>query len=610
MNQHLSLVPELGNREPAFSFASRVAAYNGVSTQDFTADMGLSFTRIIDGATKDLAQLAILCSQSAEAIEAWSPKYLGSRRHRFRGQYMHAKAIRETTVRGCPLCLREDAEGQDLPPDQAMHLRGDWLFRPVTLCLEHLHPLVPLWKASSKTDRYDVATRMAEIAPAIFSGELDEPTREPSDFDKWIGARLRGEKSGIWLDQFSLYPAAHFCELLGRTLWTQKWPKWRKFPPEDAWLVFSAGFQWAYCGEERIRDALGQIQDQVGEPTEGPKKKFGDLYDRLAFDLRSEEYSQFRAILRDHIATTWPLGPGDDLMGEPVLERRVHSVITASREVGMDPRRLRKLLVEAGYVQPREAGDKGKWEVFDAAAAKPFLDGLNSLKSAGEFQTALSIPRYQFELLREDGYFQPFLDGADHKPLWDVRAGRAFIEKLLTGAEPIYVPMHQWSDIPKAGQRLQIRPGAIIQMIETGQLRRIGKHMTKDGYLSLLVTTDEVERLMQRPDAPGISLEKFAQQCGLVRAAAVRLVRRGHTPSTVGLNPKTGAMQRFLSPADIEAFHKRFVTLRGLAVEKGMTWQSLRVRLKENGVLPFSPDGEDYGAIFERSEIDLLLDEA
>lgn len=603
MTNELSVVATLHAHEPAFSFASRVAALNGVSAADFSTDMGLSFTKITDGNADDLSELAALCRVDVHDLRAWTPIHLGKRVHAFRGQYLHAKAIKETTLRGCPICLREDAERTPGAPEQLMSVRGHWLFRPVTICLEHQHPLIPLWSAPAKTDRFDVAARMAEIAPAILAGASDQELREPTEFDRWIEARLLGTPTNTWLDQFALYPAAHFCELLGRAVWAVRIPKWMKFKPEHTWMAFDVGFKFASKGEDSIRSALGELQATIGKPTDGPKKKFGALYDRLAFDLLNEDYAPFRALLRDHIATTWPLGPGDDLMGEPVLVRRVHSIRTASRELGMDPRRLRKLLVDARIVRPAENGKDDQWELFDVDEAQPHLDRINTLVSAKDFQETLSMSRSQFERLRSDGYFPPAVDGGDHKPLWDVRAARKFFEGLLTGAEPIYVPMHAWGDIPKTAQRLKISPGTILTLLEQRRIQRVGKHMTRDGYASILITHDEVERLLERPDAPGISIEVFARQCGLKPSAATRLVRNGHVPSTEGRHPKTGALQRFLAPDDIASFHARFATLRGLAVELGTPWQALRLELEDAGVLPFSPDGNDYGAIYERQAL-------
>ncbi|OOY07755.1 TniQ family protein [Thioclava sp. F36-7] len=605
MTRRLSMAPQHSEREPAFSYLSRVAARYGVPTRDFAADMGLSFSRIIDGDPKDITALAELTDTEAARLLVWSPKYLGNRNHYFRGHVMHAKAIKESSVRGCPDCLREDFENGASAPEHSPFIRGEWLFRPITLCAKHNRPLSSLWQVSAQQDRYDVASRMVEIAPAIASGELDHETREPTKFDIWVADRVAGRSTGIWLDQFSLYPAAHFCELFGRALWTVRIPKSQKFAPEEAHLAFWLGFKFAKDGESGVRLGLSSLQEFEGGPTDGPKKKFGDLYDRLTFDLTNEDYAPFRNLLRDHILKTWPLGPGDDLMGEPVLTRHLHSVLTASREYGIDSRRLRKLLVTAGVVRAVEQGRSDAWELFTPEEAEPVLSRLETLVSATDLQDALLISRTHFESLRKDGYFAPTLEGPEHKPLWDLREARSFIDGLLQGAEPVYVPMHSWAYLSDAAIRLKVSPGTIVRLVEERRLHRVGKHVSRDGFSAILVTLDEVERLLDRPTTPGISIQVFAKQCGLKDIYLRRLVRMAHIPSTEGRNPKTGAKQRFLSTEDIEAFYARFITLRDLAVEHGMNWQALRHELAKRGIAPFSPDGEDYGAVFERDTITL-----
>lgn len=485
-----------------------------------------------------------------------------------------------------------------------MAFRGHWLPRHVTLCLRHRHPLVPLWEELKPEARYDTAARFAEIAEQVLSGGLDQPPRDPSPFDLWFEGRLADGPGDGWLDQFPLYPAAHFCELLGRSIFAVKVPKWKKMPPERLWCCFDAGYSIAHRGEAAIRKALTSLQELVGAPMDGPKKKFGDLYDRLAQDLTSDDYQPFRNLLRDHIATTWPLGPGDDLMGEPILKRRVHSVLTAARDTGNDPRRLRKLLADAGWVRPDGQGRTDAWELFDADAAAPFLRSLAVGVSALELQNKLGISRSQFDLLRKDGYFPPILGGAGHKPLWDIQAGRAFIDSLLSGGAPIYVPMHDWNDIATAAQRLKVRPGAIIRMIEERRLTRIGKHLGRDGYAAVLVDIAEVERVLDRPEATGQSIELFAKTVGLRPTAVMRLVRAGQIRTTGGINPKTKATQQFLAPLDIAAFHRRFVTLRRLAALLDMSWQALRGRLNEQSISPFVLDGEDVGTLYEWHDLE------
>ncbi len=596
-----------GEREAAFSYMSRLAASHHNNVSDFGIDMEISFPKVTKGSTVEIERLAILGGIDADDLTAWTPHFEGRGVHWFRGEVFHPKGIKETTIRGCPVCLRDDAAESMAPPHEAMQIRGHWLPRHVVLCLKHLHPLVPLWTQSQESNRYDTVSNFKSVAPAVLSGSLDRPVRESRPFDHWIEARLTKGRSEGWLDGFGLHAAAHFCELLGRAVQAIKIPKWMKLHEEDRWLSYSIGYDLASQGEDHVRQVLTELQEIIGTAHDGPKKKFGDLYDRLARDLTSEDYAPFRDLLRSHIAETWPMGPGDELMGEPVQVRRKHSVLTAAREIGMDPRRLRKLLVEAGFVRSADEGREDAWELFDARSAEEFLYSLNRHVSALDLQNALQISRSQFELLRADGIFEPDIAGEDHKPLWDLAKARAYLDGLLVGAEAIYVPMHQWHDLPKASQRLRIMPGQILRMIETRQITRIGRHLSRDGYAAILIDLAEVERCLQRPRAKGMSIETFAKSVGLKPSPANTMVRNGFIPSTIGQNPKTHADQRYLTAEDIAEYHKTFTTLRNLALLLGQSWQSLTFRLKDANIAEFSPDGRDFGAVFAWRDIELTL---
>lgn len=604
MLTRLNISVPLKERETGFSYLSRFAARHGLPAQTFALDFGLSFRAVIDGERTALADLATLGGIDFEALRAWTPTREKGRIHRFRGEAFHAQAIKATTVRGCPICLRTDTLGVDRPLAEAMAIRGHWLPVSAMLCLDHHHPLVPLWKTADVHRRYDVVAQFHGLADRIMSGALDCPQREPRPYDLWLDARLEGLRSGNWLDQFSLYPASHFCELLGRAIYSVKVPKTRARKMEQAWIAFDLGYTFASKGEASVRKALTELQEEAESPSAGPKKIFGDLYDRLAFDLTSNDYRTFRDLLRDHISTTWPLGPGDEVMGEPVRERRLHSILTAEKATGIDARRLRKLLVEGGWVTSAADSKSNAWALVDAKALEPFLAGLAQKVSALELQAELGMSRSHFELLRKDGYLAPDLDGSDHKPLWDLGAARKFVADLLSGAEPIHSPLHDWCDIPKAAQRLRIRPGKIIALILGRKLARVGRYVGKDQYASILVNLADVERHLQRPEAKGLSIELFAKTIGLKPAAAGFLVKNGYVSATFGANPKTKVVQRVLSPSDIEAFNRRFIPLRALALAMGMSWQHLRQDLLIACITPFTPDGRDLGAVYLWSEIE------
>ncbi|MGO4910677.1 TniQ family protein [Pseudorhodobacter sp. W20_MBD10_FR17] len=574
---------------------SRLAARNRIEVSEFGRDMGLPFKTVINGDPAALQTLADLSGCNGNDLRAWSPHYIAARSYVFRKEPFHARGIRNTIVQGCPTCLREDAQASDLPPHISMAIRGDWLPKHTTYCHLHGRSLVKLWKEQDLTRRMDTVERFKEIAPAILSGEMDGEVREATDFDEYLLRRLSFGAGSGWLDQRRLYAACVFCDLLGRALVRLEFPQsW--VGEGSRWALYQMGYEVASKGEAAIIAALNDLKREIGAPWDGPNRKYGVLYDRLSYDLTGDDYAPFRALMRDHILETWALGPGDELMGEPVLERRKHSVITAAHEVGMDARLLRKLLAEAGIIGTE--GDD-RWDVFDADLAAPFLKSLNRHVSALELQKELSLSRSQFGLLQKDGYFLPSLSAADHKPLWDIAQARSFINGLLRGAETVHQARVQWVDLAKASQRLKIRPGQIIELITQGRLTRIGKMESLQDYASILIRFEELENVLDLPEAPGMTIEAFARSVSLKPPQAGRLIKKGHSPATMARNPKTRAQQYYMQAHDIVAFNQRFVTLRDLAILKGQNWQSLSAALRANEIAPFSPDGFDYGPLYE-----------
>lgn len=307
------------------------------------------------------------------------------------------------------------------------------------------------------------------------------------------------------------------------------------------------------------------------------------------------------------MASSWPLGPGDELLGEPVHERRLHSVTTAAQETGVDPRRLRKLLTASGLLA-EDCALPDSWAVFGAAEAEPVLRNLTVLVPAKEFRDIIGATRSQFDLLVADGVLKPVLETSDTKSVWDPRTGAAFLTALLRGAVQLRQPQHSWEHISKSAQRLKIGPGLIIQAIMDGRLHRIGNLEGRTGYAAVFVDHDEVARLFGSDAPPGHSIETFAKSVGSGPPIGLRrLILDGHTPATRAVNPRTKAEQFYITPADAEAFHAKYFTPRTMANAYRRSWQSLRVELERQAINPFSLVDRHYGRIFARGAVENVL---
>ena len=108
-----------------------------------------------------------------------------------------------------------------------------------------------------------------------------------------------------------------------------------------------------------------------------------------------------------------------------------------------------------------------------------------------------------------------------------------------------------------------------------------------------------------------MSLELFAKTVGIRQPTYLnRLIINGHTTATQMKNPKTNAMQSYVTTADARRFHQNFYTLRTLAKETGHSWQKLSGILAMHEITPFSPKGIDYGRIFSKSDIEFAFPKA
>lgn len=593
------------DRETAFSLMSRMAAVGGTSAADFGLDHETQFQAILDGKAGAVNRLAQIGGINPAELISWTPQKSKGARRIIRNDTFPSKTILAPEIRGCPVCLQEDAKNASSSPHAAMAIRGDWLIPHVTCCLRHEHALIPLWQEPRQFPRYDTVEQFAKIAPSIICGDFANDFRDPTDFDEWVEARLMGGDVDTWLDQFPLNAASSFCRLLGCALMKRENILLSNVAPGSQWAFYQIGFEVAREGVGAINDALHEL-NRFAEPKQGPKAVYPLLHDRLAYDYSADaDYTPFRDLLSAHIQATWPLGLGDEILGEPVTKRHLHSVQTAAKEYGVDARRLRKMLEADGLVD-KELPDA--WAVFDAESAQLSLSAMVEFVTAKDFWESINLSRSQFDLLVEDKLLQPSLNHASTKHIWDPREGQAFIDRTLNGAIALQQAQHGWEHIAKTAQRLKIRPADIIRAIWEGKIQSVGKSVQFEGYRAIHVYYDEVATALGGETPAEMSIEVFSKGVGLSDPACMgRLVKFGHTPSTEMQNPKTKALQNYISKADAEEFHAKFVTLRTLAKTHGASWQKMSGELREKGIAPFSPDGRNYGNLYSKSDADAAL---
>lgn len=545
--------------EAATSVASRLAHANGVQFREFLQDMGISVSGLLGGQDEDLEVLADISGIGLVQLRQNTP-LIGRNTSWFRQEAFPSSAMDSSVVRGCPECLQI-----------APAIQGIWMLPFISICAQHGRPLVELWSGPRSLDIFDVAMRIQGVD---LSKLCAEETREPTSFELWVAARLdETSDQEIWLDGFDLVSVSSFCAELGRAAIATRIPKSRKLQPDHAWWPLDVGFSLCVRGEETLSCLLAELQGLMGRPELGPRKIFGGLHDLLASDPCPEGLWAFREHLRSHIIATWPLAPGDEVLGEPVLRRDRMSISSAAALLAGRREKFLEELQRDGIAVSLDQPEA--WQIFGFADATEALVRLNNGLERDAFCGALSLSARQFAELEQDG-----LVVAGETGRFDPLAAQALVDGLLIGAEPVYVALHDWCNLMDAAKRLRLTLPQLIGDIQRGRFLRIGKYVPKTGFASVLVN---LGHLGQEDEA--ISMEAFAAGLGLRTTELVTFYRRNDLPHRRVKGPRGGAQSR-LSTGDRIAFLEHYISFRSLGVGAGVGWDELTARLEDDGIAP------------------------
>ncbi|OSP53511.1 hypothetical protein BV911_17560 [Pseudoruegeria sp. SK021] len=605
----LPLYVDLRAREIPASFMARLANRNGVTTRDFARDLGIDFFGVCYNKQDAIERLAAFGNVPCAALLRWTPVRPAAQNAHMNGQTFSRLSFSVGQMRACPACLRTHAVTGEGSAHGQMSFYGHWQLRHVSLCLTHNLPLVTLWSDKVQHRRLDIGLHLAELADDILTGTFDRQERTATDFDIWLENRLSGRTDQTWLHRFATGEAADLCTWLGEAVTKVEPQDFDPSDPDNLWRITQLGYATASKGGAPVTRVLERLQAEFGSARAGPKQVLDSFYTILGTPGSKNTRPTLREFIRSHIINHWPLGPGDNLFGEPVTTRKLHSIRTAARETGIDQRRLGNLLAQAGLVPPAGNRPDDNETLFDAAASRGLIDGLANSVGAQSVQTALGISRSQFALLRKDGYFEPQLDGTGAKPVWDLSAGRALLNSFLKNAIPVATNDNDWVGLAQAAQRLKIRPGKILNLVRNGRFNQLGRVTNGMMYSDLRVRIADVKPLLEYSASPGLTLTDFKQATHVSLPLGARLARAGIISSFEAPQKLTRLPQIFVTQASIDEFNAKFVAKSALRHWLGLNHYAITKLVRTFGLegAPQIPARPGTDVIFEWTEVEKKL---
>ncbi|MCU9847958.1 hypothetical protein OEZ60_08055 [Defluviimonas sp. WL0024] len=366
-----------------------------------------------------------------------------------------------------------------------------------------------------------------------------------------------------------------------------------------------------------MREALDRLAASASGPLAEPKKSFGPLYSRLAREYLGERaFDALRQILRECILDHWPIAAGEVVLGAEVSERRFHSLRTAAAETGVGAEVLEYFLIEAGAISAQDGRPPAR-KLFDAQAHASLLAEIPALVGPIAMRDAIGATRQELAALEKDGLLAPRVRASKVKNPWRLSDGLELMSDLEEGARPVSAEDGNWETLLLARNRSGLCLGDLLKAIREGALTK-GQQAGAKGFHSIVVRKRDVDALAAvvlsaRPDV-GRMLPGFVSAASFGRSVGLRdhgdftaLIEAGQTPALRVLHPKTNRPQYRMTQADIEAFHRRFVTMTTLAAQTGMHRNSLGAKLAAARVARFSHDGQEFGPVYLRREAEIAL---
>jgi len=233
----------------------------------------------------------------------------------------------------------------------------------------------------------------------------------------------------------------------------------------------------------------------------------------LPISRKAQEAGPIRELLREAILNSFAIGPGEEVLGEIVERRRVHSVNSLKSATGLNPKRLYRLMQKAGLIpEDSDAEALNQW-VFPAEEGDRLIGRILNSIPQNQLKTVLGCSRTQAEQLVAAELVTSVV------PLAEGRVGSSvgvynrddladFLMRLCAGVPVVADAPEGFLDLTLA-TRGRSSTAEVLRWQLDGRLRktrRIGASHRIDGLRFSLVEVRALVRARSRTDVHRLSV--------------------------------------------------------------------------------------------------------
>ncbi|GAA6189987.1 TniQ family protein [Litorivita sp. NS0012-18] len=592
------LIPLMPGETPA-SFASRLAWTNGLSfASEFCTDQGFTLQAIADGDERALSRLAQLGGVELAQLMRGVVCKVSTGQYRLAGQLVEKRWITRRRLRFCPECVADDIM-TDTAGSAAQ--RCAWHVPSIRTCRHHQVRLYDDDSYSHSRGPHDFAGRIRDFGLGEDQlRELGVP-QASTGLEDYLTRRLEGECQGNWLDSMEYGAVAIGAEIFGVVDLFGVAAKPKFLSEEEKRCAAARGFEILSEGEEGLLRLLRRLHLGADSPISLSRRNYGCLYNWLE-QSHAEQYEPLQDLVRKFFVETYPIGEGGDVLGKTCTARRVHSVETLRRELGLGHRQTVELLCANGFLKLDDHSGKAVTNVvLDAQAVAPLVNSFAGAICQVAAQKKINAPRAQFSVLVAGGVIAPIAGSPVRRPYYDEKQLDAFLasivpHKTATKAEGLV-------GIQSVCRKAVAGAVEVVGLIQKGDLNTIARDVEQEGYLSVLLDPEEVADALRLIKPNGYLRSTLSGFLG-VNASAVRyLVDEGYLELVRARHPISRKSVQVVPYSSVDQFLERYIPGKHYAEFLGYKTRKITDQLIRERVSSIQMWEECGGRIFVRSEV-------
>ncbi|GGH63715.1 hypothetical protein GVY41_19550 [Frigidibacter albus] len=473
--------------ETIHSYAARLAmVHTGQGAARLLTDLGIPPARFRSGDPEAVERLAGSAGENPSSLQAATIRTL-KRYNTFRGDDFSRSVLSPRVRQFCPHCLREDGA------EENWRHRLAWCFLPVPDC--HRHGLTML-----EVDAVDIddVRDAVQAAGGLTVAETGTEAAGAGTHAAWLHQRLAGQGAMNWLDDQTIEQVLNASEMLGLVLEHGQQIRPATLSRVQRNQALALGFEIYEQGPDAVYAALSDIRGRSAATAvqSGPLAMYGILYDWLSRRSQMIAPGPIRNILREHILDHDAYMSGEKLLGEWVMERRLHSVKSLALTLKVDRRRMSRLLQKLGMV-PQGATDAESGRlVFPVREVEQLVQDYNDPVPLAELPGYVGGTQTQTQGLYRAGVFPALIPADAPGAVRGVIFARRMLDDFLTAIAALPVLEDGERDavlsIGEACQRHGGTTDALISAVMSGKVA--GFRMPGDARLHglLVLKTDVV----------------------------------------------------------------------------------------------------------------------